>query len=80
MTSFRVVSEMAIEPESECRTPTLIGSAHSAEAMAVEARRLAMAKAGRRMKGISPFVAAVRPRGVNDLVLGRWSAKQTPQQ
>ena len=37
MVSFSVVSEMAMVPESEWRTPTLIGSAHSANAAVPEA-------------------------------------------
>ena len=32
MVSLSVVSEIAIVPESECSTPTLIGSAHVSEA------------------------------------------------
>ena len=46
MTSFRVVSEIAIVPESECRMPTLIVSS-AARAGAVISRPAAMAPAER---------------------------------
>ncbi len=46
MVSFNVVSEIAIVPESECSTPILIGSAHSAAASVVLPKSAAVIRKG----------------------------------
>ena len=43
MVSFRVVSEIAMVPDNECRTPTLMGSAQSCAAAIVVVARSAAA-------------------------------------
>ena len=39
MASFRVVSEIAIDPDNECRTPTLMGASQATAAVALVMHR-----------------------------------------
>jgi hypothetical protein len=39
MASFRVVSEIAIDPDKECKTPTLMGASQATAAVALVMHR-----------------------------------------